>query len=134
MCRLVHSEILREVGGLIYFKRELYTGFLYEELVEDTWGLSEYPINLTYIKDGKRVGQYLPHYFPKHLFDLKQLQYIRIPRTEYGEIGFPDDFHNNHPEFTGLVFQEDHVANIPMPDFPSDSSVNSEQEWELWNK
>lgn len=134
MSQLVNCEILREVDVLIYFKRELFTGFLYEELVEDTWSLSEYPINITYVKDGKRVGKYIPPYFPKHLFDLRQLQYLWIPRIAYGEIGFPDNFHDNYPKFTGLVFKMDDVADIPMPDFPSHSSVNSEKEWDLWNE
>ncbi|MEG0431529.1 MAG: hypothetical protein RR536_08090 [Anaerovoracaceae bacterium] len=125
--QLVHSEDLYEKDGLIFFKKQLYWGVFIEDLsLEDRLG--NFLVSMTCIKDGKKIGQYLPPYFPKELFDLKHLQYMWITKTENGQYGFPDDF--NYPDFTGIVFQGE-ASSIPMPHFPTQWATDNE--WEDWD-
>ncbi|MEG1313878.1 MAG: hypothetical protein RSD40_06140 [Bacilli bacterium] len=104
MYQLVDSIVLYEKEGLIFFKKQLFSGVLMEELgdrFEKDNFLCE--INLTCVRDGKRIGRYLPPYFPEELFDLNNLRYMWVNRSEYGEYGFFEDL--KHPEFTGILFQ-----------------------------
>lgn len=127
---LVHSEDLKEVDGLIYFKRTLFSGVMIEELTEEDH-LANVLVNFIRIKDGKRIGQYIPPLFPKELFDMQNLQYMWITNTENGEYGFPDDF--NHSNFTGVLFQGN-SASIPMPPFPNIQNIEWEEELKKWNE
>ena len=127
---LVHSEDLREVDGLIYFKRTLFSGVMIEELTKEDH-LANVLVNFIRIKDGKRIGQYIPPLFPKELFDMENLQYMLITNTENGEYGFPDDF--NHSNFTGVLFQGN-SASIPMPPFPNIQNIEWEEELKKWNE
>ncbi|WP_138920274.1 hypothetical protein [Acinetobacter sp. P8-3-8] len=134
MYQLVHSDYLQtHDDGLIYFRKQLFSGVLYQELQEIApygW-FEDRPISLTCIQKGKRIGQYIPPLFPKELFDMQNLQYMWIANTENGEYGFPDDF--NHSNFTGVLFQGN-SASIPMPPFPNIQNIEWEEELKKWNE
>ena len=85
-------------------------------------------IELSCVKNGEKIGQYLPLFFPKELFDMSNLQYMWITKTENGQYGFPNDF--NYPDFTGIVFQGE-ASSIPMPHFPTQWATDNE--WEDWD-
>ncbi|WP_010115029.1 hypothetical protein, partial [Acinetobacter sp. P8-3-8] len=89
---------------------------MYKEIEEKSL-FEDCLIELICVENGEKIGQFLPPFFPKELFDMTNLQYMWISRTENGEIGFPDDFERNHSEFTGIVYQGD-TASIPMPPPP----------------
>ncbi len=124
------DELLYEKNGLFFFKKHLFTGVMYKE-IEEKELFEDCLIELSCVKNGEKIGQYLPPFFPKELFDMSNLQYMWIANTENGEYGFPDDF--NHSNFTGVLFQVN-SASIPMPSFPDIQNIEWEEELKQWNE
>lgn len=97
----------------IFFKLP-FNGIMYKEIEEKSL-FEDCLIELICVENGEKIGQFLPPFFPKELFDMTNLQYMWIDTNENGVHIFPDDY--NHPKFSGIIFQG-HTATIPTPNEP----------------
>ncbi|MDU2409584.1 MAG: hypothetical protein E7D55_15645 [Acinetobacter junii] len=117
------DELLHEENGKIFFKKLPFNGIMYKEIEEKPL-FEDCLIELVCVKNGEKIGKFLPPLFPKELFDMSNLQYMWIDTNENGVYIFPDDF--NHQEFSGLLFQG-RTATIPTPNEPKGLDRTSEE-------